>query len=243
MIVDLANILISKLLPLPFIDKYAGLVQVMEYGDNGKTKKYPAAVQSVLYECGSGRYEALTPDSNKKSVLYLEETDGLRFQKKQGYRSFFKGSFNLVCWLNIPKLGYEGTSYSGIAIQGILSLLPITPFNNGIYSQIKIQVTGQNSKSFNPFEKYSYDVKVNQFLMYPYDYFVLPIDIEFAVDTRCLTAAPLGTPIGCNTDLVVKYVTIINSETGEVVAKLTLGEVYPVDVFTQLVQSLNDPPS
>lgn len=207
---DIGNIVISKIETLPFIHKYAGVVRSLSYTDTveGKQikKTFPASAQITLEQCESGKYRDLYPDSSKKSVLYLEDM-GARFLRNEGVLNYFNARYQLVCWLNLPLLGYASTEYSSIAMQGILSRFPTTPFNSGIYSRIKINVTTQLPKSINPFQKYTYNESVNQFLMYPFDYFVLELDVDFVVNKRCLEEQSLGEPIGCQVsdEFVLEY--------------------------------------
>lgn len=201
MTVEIGDIIIDKIKTLPFIDKYSGVVKVVSYKAKNASgafekKTFPASCRTTLEECESGRYKDLVPDSSKKSVLYLEDK-GARIVNREGSRVFWKSSYDLICWLNMPNLGFAGCSYSGIAISGILSKFPVKPFNNSIFSRIEIQATGIPGRSNNPFVKYSYDESILQFLMYPYDFFVMNIDVDYMVDSKCLTPEVLKPPINC----------------------------------------------
>lgn len=242
MVVDIGDILISKLLTLPFIDKYAGVVKTIQYKTtkDSKIKSVPASVRATITDCERGQYFDLCPDSTKKSVLFLEDR-GTRLVRRQGGRNYFRASFDLICWLNMPQLGYEGASYSAIAVTGIITKFPVKPFNSGIYNGISITVQGEESKTRNPFAKYNYDETVGQYLMHPFDYFVLPIDVDFMVTQACISALAVGDPAPCQPSNVVRYVTIIDRATQEVIAQLTLGEVYEVDRLRRIIQTLTDP--
>lgn len=203
MIDVIGGIVINEIKDLPFIDKYAGVVKVLRFRDktangNSVIKSFPADCRTTLEECESGRYKDLTPDDDKKSVTYLEDT-GLRIVGREGNYLMFEATYDLVSWLNLPKLGFTDCSYSGIAILGILKKLPPRPFNSGVYHLIDIQFVTQRPKSSNPFAKYSYDETVTQHLMYPYDYFVLALRVTFRVDMRCITISALTPPVDCVT--------------------------------------------
>jgi len=209
MIVDLGNSLIEKLesASLPFLDKYAGVVKVLEYkeknshNDGFVTKRFPAECKITLEECKQGkRYNDLLPDNSKKSVLFLED-NGLRLIKTEGSYSHWRASLDLVCWLNLPKLGYTSScSYSALAILGILKALSGNKSNYlDTYQYVGITVQGEKSKSQDPFRKYSIDESVHQYLTYPYDFFVLEIEIDFRLDERCLKISNLGSEINCLT--------------------------------------------
>lgn len=203
MIVSIGDIIIDKIKLLPFLDKYAGVVQVLAYKSTDKSgkvtkKTFPASCNVTFEQCKSGQYKDLCPDSTKKSVLYLED-NGIRFVKREGGRTYWKASLNLCCWLNMPNLGYSNCSYSAIAVEGILSKFPVTPFNSGVFTRTQINVVGQLSKTQaqQTFLKYTYDETVNQFMMYPYDFFVLLLEVDFVTDKSCLSSANINSPISC----------------------------------------------
>lgn len=203
MINQVGNILIGKLTTLPFLDKYTGVVKpitILDKNTNGSTirKVFPASCQTTLTDCDSGRYKDLLPDDSKKSVLFLKDT-GLRLTARQGNYLYFSATYDLVCWLNMPKLGFSDCSYSGIAIASILKLLPERPFNSGNYHLVNIQFQGQRPKSVNPFAEYTIDEAITQYLLYPFDYFVLSFQVDFRFDLRCLEVEPIGAELDCVT--------------------------------------------
>lgn len=201
MIVDIGNIIIDKIKDLAFVDKYAGVVKVITMKDPSagasSKKTFPVACNLDLEGCNIGkRYLDLCPDSTKKSVMYLEDL-GLTFVSKEGNRTNWKASYNLVCWLNLKKLGQTTCSYSAVALGAILNKFPVQKFASGNYNLINIQMIGQQPKTLNPFSKYSYDETVNQFLMFPYDYFLAAIDVYFMIDARCFELPPLPPEDDC----------------------------------------------
>lgn len=198
MIVEVGDIIISKLAGLPFLDKYAGVVRVASIKQAGKAvKKFPISCKTSFDDCTKGkRYMDLCPDSSKKSVLYLEDSP-LKQVSKNGHKIKFNAQYNLVCWLNLPKLGVTTCSYSALAIQSIYKKLSIQKFNYGNYHYVDINILGQVPKSVDPFSKYTYDETVMQYLLYPYDHFVLTISVDFEFDTRCLQIAQLEPEINC----------------------------------------------
>lgn len=208
MLNDIGNIIISRINSLPFIDKYAGVVKVLSYTDidenSGKAvkKSFPASCQTTFVDCENdkSRYRDLCPDSKKKSVLYLEDK-GVRFKSIDGHKVFYVAQFDLICWLNLPLLGVSECSYSARAVAAIIGKLigKGVPFQDGIYQRLFIKPVGEQPKSQNPFSKYSYDIEASQLLMYPYDYFVMILEVEFMVDVRCIDEITLEPPINCLT--------------------------------------------
>lgn len=204
MIIDIGNIVIDKVKDLPFIDKYAGVVKVITYNqptEEGRVLKkiFPVSCRLSQEDCvTSGQYLDLCPDSKKKSVLYLEDKY-VRFIKRDGDVFYFQASFDLICWLNIPLLGLSDCTISSKAILSTINSLVSQPFNSSIYQRISISPLGEEGKTRNPFAKYTYDEAVNQFLMHPFDYFILPLNVDFAINKKCINDFEVGAPIGCYT--------------------------------------------
>ncbi len=198
MIADVGNIIITKIETLPFVDKISGVVRVINYkGKDGKNGSFPADCRITLDDCNKGkRYLDLMPDSSKKSVIYLEDS-GLRQVSREGDIQYYNAQYNLVGWLNLPKIGVSDCSYSAKAIAMIFKRLTVPKFHSGLYQYVDIKILGQQPKSLNPFSKYSYDETVNQFLMYPFDHFVLSLDVSFKFDARCVDEETLR-PIDCS---------------------------------------------
>lgn len=212
MIVDIGDIIIDKINTLPFLDKYAGVVKVItkQAAEGGKIIKFPAYARASFEECQQGgRYMDLCPDNSKKSLLYLEDK-GIRVVKTDGIHVDMSASLDLVCWLNQNKFTSvfhpttEYVSYSAPAIAGIMRKLmggvkfnKINAFSNINYHLIYIQVVGQKSKAENPFAKYSYDENINQFLLYPFDYFVLELRVDFRLDMRCISVDQIFEDSSC----------------------------------------------
>jgi len=144
MIVTLGDIIIDRLDELPFMDKFAGIIRVLTYKEQGPNntfirKSFPADCKISLDECKkNNRYLDLCPDSKKKSVIYLED-NGIRPERIEGDWVYWVASIDLIAWLNLPLLGAETCSYSSIAMQGIFSKILIPQFNyeNEIYYKIE----------------------------------------------------------------------------------------------------------
>ena len=206
MTIDIGDIIINRLATLPWLDKYVGVVKTLSYQGQdslGKTiiKRMPVSCRTSQNQCSSGTYIDLCPDNKKKSIFFLKD-NGVRFVSKDGDKYYWRASYNAVGWLNLPKLGYENCNYSGVAITGILSKFPSSPFQEigSIYQRVMINVDGQLSQNTNPFSEYTFPEEITQYLMYPYEAFVLPITVDFMINKSCLSALPLGQPIACLTN-------------------------------------------
>lgn len=186
-----------------FIDKLAGVVKVITMQDKNESdstiiKSFPISSNTSLEECKKpGAYKDLIPNSKYGCMVYLEEESGVEkineFNKVKQYRT----SFLLVGWINQQKLGSYDTSITGSIVNTIIGAISVKPFNSGIYQTIQIEVTGQNPKSLNPFSKYTYDEENTKYLMAPYDYFSLKVDVIVNVNLSCIEPFQKRTEIIC----------------------------------------------
>jgi len=198
---DLGDILIDQIKTLPFFDKYAGVVKTISMssndGDRSYVKRFPVECNISPTQCES-RYKDLVPNNKNKSIIYLEDK-GVSFVSQEGAWLRFSANYDIISWLNMPALGFTDCSYSAIAMGGMIKRLIKTPFAVGNYQRIMVTNINEKSKQDNPFSKYSYSEEVNQFLLYPYDYFVLNVTLEFYVNSTCFTEEALQPNLPCLT--------------------------------------------
>ncbi len=195
MTTDIADILKSQINALPFIDKLAGLVKTVVISDQNESgqkikKSFPIACNVSGDECvNNGAYKDLTPNNSYKSVLYFEEAGGTQLTGIERGKMHFRSQVRLVGWLNLKKMGLTDCQYSSTAVLQIIRELSamIQPGNYG-NKYIHLRVTGINEieKSSAIFGRYTYDESINQYLVYPFDYFALNISVEFSVNPSCI---------------------------------------------------------
>jgi hypothetical protein len=209
--VEIGNIIKDLLTPFvvggsgsnQFIDKLAGVVKVIsrqERNENEGTiiKYFPISCQTTLEDCSApGKLSELIPNSKYGCIVYLEEDGGVEKIAEFNSVKQYKVSYLLVGWLNQKKLGDLSCSITGSVVNTIIGALSVKPFNNGIYQTIQIDVKGQNPKSINPFSKYSYDEENTKYLMHPFDYFSLKIDVTVNVNLKCIEPFQKNTEIIC----------------------------------------------
>lgn len=195
---EIANVIKGYLVDKVYADRIVGIVKVNDVGtEGGKSVRYPIAYNSDPDECKkSSTYLNLVPDSKKKSVIYFED-QGVRKIGQQGKNISYQSSLILVGWLNGKKLGMNGGTISGLVVNDIIKSIPSGYLNSSPYVKIRINVTGQLPKSVNIFSRYTYDEKVLQYLMYPYDYFALTIVTDFDVNSDCVPSFDINNPVGC----------------------------------------------
>jgi hypothetical protein len=191
----IANILKSHIEDLTWIDKIAGLVQTVsmreKIGESVVFKSYPVSCDIDYDSCTKGRYQDLTPNSKKKSVLYFEDM-GVSFIARKGNTMVFQSSLRLVCWLNLKLIDsatcdseVEHCSVSGDYVIEILKALPDVPFSETGFVSINISGISEVVRSVDIFSKYTYNEQSTQFLLWPFDYFGLDLEITFTVP--CIT--------------------------------------------------------
>lgn len=210
--IEIGNIIKSKLEQFQvggsgtnqFIDKLAGVVSVISMSERNESdspiiKTFPISCDTSFEDCTkSGSYKDLIPNSKYGCMIYLEENGGVDLQSEDRNGRKYKTSFLLVGWVNQKKLGTDQCSITGKVVSTIINALTAKPFNQDIYSSIQIEVSGQNQKSQNPFTKYTYDQDATQFLMKPFDYFSLNLEVNFVVNPNCITPFEKQSSTNCN---------------------------------------------
>lgn len=201
---EIGDIIKDKLSALTFIEKLAGVVKTITISGQDKDNRvykqsFPVACNMSFEDCTNGsRYQDLVPNSKLKSIVYLED-QGIRKNGVNGANTVYVASFLLVGWLNLKKLGESSCSISGLVVASILKTLNVQPFNEGIYQRIRIEDLGQNPQSNIPFNKYSYDESKTQYLMYPFDYFSIPLQVTFELNTACVDDYVAKSALNCIT--------------------------------------------
>ena len=182
----IADILADKISGLSWVDKLAGLVQTAQIsvGDPKIIKRFPISCNMKYLDiCKTGIYDELFPNSRYKSVIYFED-GGCVVEKSQGERIYFISRLRLVCWLNTKSLHIE-CSESYLYIIDLFKVLNISPFNLDYFIGVDIVITSEAVRDSTIFSKYTYDEKRTQYLLYPFDFFALDIQVKFALTASC----------------------------------------------------------
>lgn len=202
---EVANILKQKLIydQFKFADVIAGMVQTVSYetndGDGRKViQKMPYTTDVFLNpECHIGKERAMVPDSQKKGIVYFEEL-GLNFvDRASNNHLIFKSKLLMVCWINKAQLvGDKYIDISTFAItQTIKSFNVFTMSNVGNFSRFNVTPTRILRQDSNVFSRYSYDENINQYLMPPFEFFAIELDISFSVNPKCVDKINFEDPI------------------------------------------------
>lgn len=206
----IASILKDYLITLVWKDKVAGLVKPLVRMDPLKQgnfttsvrKTFPISCDISYTDCQSNAnlYKDLQPDSNLRSIMYFEDR-GVRWIKSEGGNDFYRSSLTLVGWVNMNKFKFTGCYISPLLVQSIRGVIPKTPVNSQVNGMTRIlsNITGELPKDAGIFSKYTYNEGIIQYLMYPFDYFALTIETDFAMNIACahlieLSDDPCPTP-------------------------------------------------
>lgn len=192
----IANILKERIEGLSFVDRIAGLVQPVRVdvksGDGRSEKVFPISCDLEYSECIKGKYEDLAPNSRYKSVVYFED-NGVRFVRRERHLLYYESSLRLVGWLNLAKL-YDKEckpdvcDLSACAITEVIQAIDSSPYHDDPFMHLYSIITSQEIRDANIFGRYTYNEKVTQYLMSPYDFFALNIQTAFAIPVGCVDA-------------------------------------------------------
>lgn len=184
----IAGLFKTYLETLPWSDKVAGLVQTanirVKKDDSAVEKSYPVSCDVTAEDCIKGEYHALTPDSKKKSVLYFEDK-GVSFVERMGARLKFQSSLRLVGWLNLKLINNdcdpEGCGTAGDYVIDVIQVLPTTPIQTADFISIFVSGISEAERSVDIFSKYTYNENATQYLLHPYSFFALDLEITFVI--------------------------------------------------------------
>lgn len=198
---DIANILKGYIDNVAFADRVAGLVKpvtVLDENDDGvKTRRtFPISCDITYNDCIKGKYKDLIPNKKYMSIMYFED-GGTRLIGEDPRDFKFTASLKLVGWLNLLKMGKTDCSISGLAVAHILKALPLGYNNVGMYSRVRVMAVSQEVKSSAIFNKYTYKEETLQYLMYPYDYFAVNIEVQYNINKECIPAWDNDIELNC----------------------------------------------
>lgn len=193
----IANIIVTYIDDLPWIDKLAGMTQVVKVRvtDAKTEKRYPVSCQMAFEDaCLEGCYDELMPNSKYKSVVFFEDGT-FSYRDRRGKRLYYESNIRLVAWLNYKLLEGAGCGSTGEYILDIIKALPETPVDIGNMRGVTITVMSQARRDSGIFSKYTFDEPASQYLLIPYDFFALDIKIEFFIVPECHEPNPGGCTI------------------------------------------------
>lgn len=175
----IAKALAKSLIGLSFLTKTAGCVQDVAFPVKNKRHKIIPAAKEVFVSEGAAikclpaeDYTDLIPNSSETGILYFEDL-GSKLTNSYARSEIWGGSLKLVCWVNHSKIENKTTHD---LLNEIRAAIPQDLEAQGLIFAGKLKVTEVYPKRPSPFDKYGYDEKETQHLIYPFDYFSLKIE-------------------------------------------------------------------
>lgn len=190
-------VLMTRLLNLPYIDKYGGVVQTIQKvipdaTEAGKSiiKRIPiSAVHQAPENCSLTEATSIhfIPEGNLKGLLYFEDGGSvLDTAKRHTGLNFYRSRLRLVVWLNQKKLSETfNIELASVAMNEMISLLCTTPANYDVFKNVTARVANIPPATSSLFSEYDYNEKETQFLMPPYDFFGIDLDVFFGIPKKC----------------------------------------------------------
>lgn len=134
--------------------------------------------------------KSLVLDSSERGILYFEE-NGVSIDKTQSFsggRRKWISKLDVICWLNKKLIiGDEQREISVELISELLNKLIVTNKDLGYFKCATIRTTGVKPNNASIFSKYSYSEKTNQYLMPPFEYFSMSLEITYFMSSKCVS--------------------------------------------------------
>lgn len=188
--------MMTRLLNLPYIEKYGGVVQTIQKvipgaeADKPTIKRIPiSAVHQAPANCSLA--EAINihfiPEVKLKGLLYFEDGGvSLDTSKRHSQLNFYRSRLRLVVWLNQKLIKQEfDIELGSIAMNEMINLLCTNPVNYDAFKNVSAKVAVIPPATSSLFSEYDYNEKETQFLMPPFDFFAIDLDIFFGIPKGC----------------------------------------------------------
>jgi len=180
----IAYLIAGQLINLGFISRTSGCIQVLKRGKYN----FPASL-NVYQQNKEGEivcpktedYTPMIPDSSETGIIYFEDK-GSNNVSRSARRETWVGTLNLVCWLNLTKIGVKEP---GLLQEAVMSNLVKEIPNSGYLIGGKLEASKVLPKTPNPFQSYSYEEEKTQFVTFPYDYFSLELKYRVFTLPNC----------------------------------------------------------
>ncbi len=194
---QISQILMTRLITLPYIDKFGGVVQTLQKvipmeGEKPIIKRIPFSNVHQTQPCELIEMERVNvqfiPEAKLKGMLYFED-NGLSMDnaKPSSSLNFYRSRLRLVVWLNQKKISPNfDIGLAAIAMNEMIGMLSITHYSNtDIFKNIRVTVSSIPPATASLFSEYDYNEKESQFLLPPYDFFAIDLEIRFGVPKGC----------------------------------------------------------
>jgi len=188
MIHDIADAIATNIKEnLSWADLCVGLVRdINSKSTSGEDVVIPVYFNRGWDACDMSDYLPVVPDDSKASIIYMEidnEPNVVEVDARGGVT--FETDLNVVVWYNANKIDYDIVE-SDLLLSEVIGFIPkringITSYGN------VVEVTGAKVRDKAIFNRYSYNDE-QQYLMYPYDFFVINITVTYTIPRGCATS-------------------------------------------------------
>lgn len=197
----IGEMLAQHYINLPFISKAAGCVQeIIKPSKKASNGTIPVVNHVYRKNEDNGiscdiakRYHDVVPSSSETGIVYFEDFGAKAIEERRAH-TVWRGRLKLVCWLNMDKIG-EDNEVGDIAM-ALMHHCPNYLAQQGKFLGGFASVSELLPKRPSPFDKYAYDEKATQFLMYPYQHHSMMVQYECNVAEGCATNIIVN-PIVC----------------------------------------------
>lgn len=159
----------------------AGLVTTTLLESNSKTKRLPRAKNLSDDICDQMPEVLVLPDDKNAFMLFFVENSSSFTEVKADKVGSVETEVDLVVWWNTKKLDTTRNNFIATVVKNMPNV--IAPLDNA--KMIKITYKGQSKE--NVFDRWTLEEEKHQFLMAPYDYFVLKYKIQYLAVWDCVT--------------------------------------------------------
>lgn len=190
-----------------------GLVKTIRRRTQGKVEGQ-FKVQEIPVDCGvtgaectDGAYSVMIPHSGRKSVFFFQETQGGTRRTKAGPRQWeFEATIRLIGWLNLDKLGLsqsdtcDGPRNSTRLWNEFLTLFPSQVDMPGAcpLNDVTVEFVREAPSTESPWAAWpSLQEEVRQFLMLPYEHFIIELKVTWRANPACIQPIIVGEEYLC----------------------------------------------
>lgn len=206
----IAVILMSKILHLPYCDKFGGIVRTIQRTTkdaegNNVVIRIPVATAFNQYQGDikdlDARREALDCDLKKKimkeflpeskllGMVYFEDNGVQRdLNRRHSSIDFYNARLRLVGWFNTKKLKNEfsNTFRQEVILEITNNLISKRPSDYGKLKLINVTVDSVPELNASIFSGYDLNEQQTQFITPPYEFIAIDFNVAFGVVKNCI---------------------------------------------------------
>lgn len=181
---------------LTFADKWAGLVRPLRKKVQKTETVFPVAINTPT-NCEQSDYQALVPDSSKRSVMYIEKNGNAEFENVNSHFEQVSHKLRLVVWYNLDKITEGAYISEDVLVDQVLDLLP-KKLSDALFTGVKQVHILPTTVTYGTeiVSQYTYNEIKSQFGTHPYGMFAIDLDVWY-ITTHCSRGITVGD--GCVT--------------------------------------------